>query len=105
MSSLVLVYTLCPSMSDAERVATTLLDKKLIACASIAADVISHYQLGNKHIRTTETPLYIHTTHDKYAGVEATINDLNPNAVPCIVTLTTDDSFPPYLEWVRSYVG
>jgi periplasmic divalent cation tolerance protein len=105
MSQLVLVYTLCPSMIDAERIATTLLEKKLIACASIAADVISHYQLGSKHIRTTETPLYIHTTFDKYAGVEKTIADMNNNSTPCIVTLATEDSFPPYLEWVRSFVG
>lgn len=103
-SDLIMVYTLCATLEQAEMIAQTLLDEKLIACANIGAGVTSHYMWKGERAHVSETPLYLKTLASHYEKVEARVAALQEYEVPFVCALPVDKVYPSYMQWVRDSV-
>jgi len=95
-----LVITNCPDQACAETLATALVELRLAACVNILAPCASIYQWKGSVERAAEVPLFIKTTEERYAQLEAAIRTAHPYETPEIVAIPVAAGLPEYLAWV-----
>ena len=104
-SDLVAIYTTTATPEDADRLARSLLDAKLIACANRFAAGVSHYVWENEIRSEPESVLICKTTEAKAADAIAAIERLHPYDVPCATVFRIESGSAAYLDWVRGSVA
>ena len=98
---MILVQTALPDQEAAEAMARHLVSTRLAACVSIMAPGTSIYHWQDKIESVTEIPLLIKTTKQRYATVEAAIQELHPYELPEIIHVTVSGGLPAYIQWVQ----
>lgn len=100
MQQTLLVISNLPDAAAADRVARTLLEKRLAACINILPAVRSVYRWQGAIEEATEVGIFIKTTAARYAELEAALKALHPYEVPEILALPVTAGLPAYLQWV-----
>ena len=95
-----LIYATAPSEEDAARIATTVVDEKLAACANIVPGIRSIYRWQGKVENETETLLFLKTDSKLVEALISRISELHAYEVPDIVALPIEQGHPAYLDWV-----
>jgi periplasmic divalent cation tolerance protein len=103
--STLLVLTNLPDRAAAERLADTLIEKRLAACVNILAPCRSVYRWKGALQRDEEHPVLIKTTADGYAALEAAIRANHPYELPEIVAVPIERGLPAYLDWIAAESG
>ncbi len=102
---MILVQTNLPDQKTAENMAQHLVASKLAACVSIMAPCTSTYHWHGKIESVTEIPLLIKTTAQRYAAVEAAIQQLHPYELPEIIYVTVSGGLPAYIQWAQQEIS
>lgn len=84
----------------AESIITTLLDRRLIACAQRLGPVASRYWWQGSQEEATEWLFLLKTKDELVADVIQTVTDLHPYETPEIVALAIQAGSTAYLGWV-----
>ena len=100
--SILLVLTNLPDRAAAERLADSLIEKRLAACINILAPCRSVYRWKDAVQHDEEHPLLIKSTTDAYAALEAAIRAGHPYDLPEIIAVPVVQGRPAYLEWVAA---
>src|SRR6187549_2053290 len=100
--STLLVLTNLPDRAVAERLAETLIEKRVAACVNILAPCRSVYRWQKAVQHDEEHPMLIKTTEERYAALEAAIRAGHPYELPEIIALPIERGLPAYLEWVAA---
>lgn len=95
-----LVLSTCPDAATAQRLARTLVDERLAACASVLPGVVSTYRWQGRVEQATEVQLLVKTTADRREAVIARLAELHPYELPEILAVETAAGLPAYLDWV-----
>lgn len=90
-----------PSHEEGERMAEALVGERLAACVHLIGPIRSVYRWQGKLCRDDEHLLFIKTTRDRYASLEARVLDLHPYEVPEVISLPVEDGAESYLSWLR----
>ena len=90
----------CPDAETAERLARTLLDRKLAACINILPGIKSLYTWKGASESAEEFLLLIKTLSNAYQAVEQAILELHPYELPEIIAVPIAAGLPGYLAWV-----
>lgn len=101
MSALLVITTL-PDEESAAALAGHLVEQRVAACVNILAPCRSVYRWQGKVERSTEVPLLIKTTQDRYADLEAAIRAKHPYELPEIVAVPVGAGLPAYLDWIAT---
>lgn len=99
------VLCTCPTLHDADAIATALLEERLAACVNRVPGLASMYRWEGKIQKDDEVLLIIKTPVASYDRLEATIRSLHPHDVPEIIGLPIVVGSKSYLEWVTESVG
>jgi periplasmic divalent cation tolerance protein len=99
-SGTIMVLTNLPDRASAEKIAQHLVAEKLAACVNLLAPCTSIYHWHGKTENSTEIPLVIKTTEQRYQAVEAAIHDLHPYELPEIVYVSVSGGLPAYIQWI-----
>ena len=102
MYSMALFYTPCPSHTEAQKIATHLLEQKLIACAQIIP-VTSMYWWDGKIANDNEYVLIAKTLESVCSQITQEIEKLHPYDIPCIMKLQMLVN-EKYLAWAKKMV-
>ncbi|MCE2858281.1 MAG: divalent-cation tolerance protein CutA [Oxalobacteraceae bacterium] len=102
MEPVFIVMTHMPDTATAEALAGALVEARLAACASVAANVQSVYRWQGKIERANEVTLTIKTTQRHYAALEAAIRAAHPYELPEIIALPVVAGLSSYLQWVAT---
>jgi periplasmic divalent cation tolerance protein len=97
---LLAVYTTVASLDAARRMARTLVERKLAACAQIG-EIESFYAWQGAVQNEREFRILFKTTEDRYAAVEAAIRELHDYELPAIHALALEHVHPPYGRWIE----
>ena len=97
-----LVLTNLPDRAAAERLAGTLIEKRVAACVNILAPCRSVYRWKGAVQHDEEHPMLIKTTTEAYAALEAAIRAGHPYELPEIIAVTVERGLPAYLDWVAA---
>lgn len=99
-----LVLTTCPDEAFAKNFAQLLVTEKLAACVNILPTMTSIYHWQGDIKCDTEVQLLIKTTRDKFARLNARINELHPYDVVEVIALNIQQGDNHYLNWIREYL-
>ena len=101
MSHLIYIFWSCKDRPEAKKIIHELLEKRLIACASILPEVESIYRWEGKIEETLEIKVILKTTSSHFQAVQNLIRERCSYQVPEIVQIDIPTGNPDYLAWVR----
>ncbi len=101
-ASILLVFTNVPDRASAERIADLLLERRLAACVNILAACRSVYRWKGAVQHDEEHPVFIKTTTERYAALEAALRATHPYELPEIVAVPIERGLTAYLDWVAA---
>lgn len=98
--SLSLIYSTFGSGEEALRVARTLLEEKLVACANHFAPILSQYEFQGEFHEEREFPLLLKTGTELVKPATERLLALHSFDTPAILHWTADSSNPDYEKWL-----
>jgi periplasmic divalent cation tolerance protein len=104
MSEYIQITTTTDSRELAQKIAGTLVEKKLAACAQISGPITSIYEWKGKVENEEEWYCVIKTRQNLYPQVEEKIKELHPYEVPEIIALPIVEGNKTYLAWITEVV-
>ncbi|HWG37364.1 MAG TPA: divalent-cation tolerance protein CutA [Terriglobales bacterium] len=96
----IFVHVHCSTREEATRVADALLERRLVACASIGAPVASRYWWESKLDEAQEVPLTLKTIRANFAAVESVVRSLHSYTTPEIVAFAAAEISSDYADWL-----
>jgi periplasmic divalent cation tolerance protein len=100
MKHYIQVLTTTEKKEDAEKIARTLVRKKLAACAQIIGTISSTYGWKGKVKTTREWLCLIKSEKSLYEELERTIKKIHPYEIPEIIAVPIVAGSREYLEWL-----
>lgn len=97
-----IVLTTCASPGEASRLARTLVEERLAACASLIPAVQSIYHWQGQIEFSTETLLLLKTGPEQLAVLETRLHELHSYQTPEFVVLGVEAASQPYVQWLAS---
>jgi periplasmic divalent cation tolerance protein len=97
-----LVLTNLPDRETALQLAHELIERRLAACVSVAAECTSVYRWRGKVETAVEVPLMIKTTARAYPGLESAIRERHPYELPEIIAVPLETGLAEYLGWIAT---
>lgn len=98
------VVTTTPGAEEAERIATRLVEERLIACANILPGATSIYRWEGRVQRASEVMIVFKTTAETLPRLRERLADLHPYDLPEVLAFAVPDGSDDYLSWVRDAV-
>ena len=95
------VLTNLPDSESAFNLARELVSRRVAACVNVLPAATSFYRWQGKSEQSSEHPVLVKTTQDRYADLEAAIRELHPYEVPEIIAWPVTAGLPAYLAWVE----
>ena len=99
--AVIAVLTNLPDSESAFNLARELVQLRLAACVNVLAPVTSFYRWEGREEETSEIPLLIKSTRERYAELEAAIRKRHPYSLPEIIAWPVERGLPEYLSWVE----
>jgi periplasmic divalent cation tolerance protein len=100
MTDKIVVLSTCASSEEAERIARTLVEKKLAACVNILPAVRSIYRWKGAIEDDQETLLLIKSSRALFGELRAEIQKLHSYEIPEAIAIPIVDGLERYLEWM-----
>jgi periplasmic divalent cation tolerance protein len=100
MTEIVTVLVTVGSEEEAVRIARTIVEERLAACANLVPGIRSIYRWKGKIWDTEERLLIIKTRATLFASLQTRIRQLHSYEVPEIVALPITAGLAEYLDWV-----
>jgi periplasmic divalent cation tolerance protein len=99
------VLATVPDAGMGRRLARTLLEERLIACATLVPGVTSLYRWEGEVQEEEEGLLVMKTRSELVPRLVARIPELHPYELPEVLALWVDDGLPAYCRWVLGETG
>jgi len=97
---MLLVLTTTPNLSEAEKLAKKIIEKKLAACVQVLPQMKSFYFWKGEVQNETEYLLLIKTLETKFLAIEEFIQTNHSYDVPEVVALSVEQVSHSYLKWI-----
>src|SRR5256885_9888521 len=105
MTDKIIVFVTCETKEQAEKIAQTVVTEKLAACVNVLPGVESCYIWQDELTWADEALLVIKTTQTRFEQLQNRVRELHSYDVPEIVSVTIEDGFKTYLDWIDTSVG
>ena len=99
----ILIYITNPNREEARRIATYLLEKKLVACGNIFP-INSLYRWEGKIADENEFVLLVKTIPANFEKVKNEVEKIHSYECPCVIRIPVSSN-EKYSEWLRSQVN
>jgi periplasmic divalent cation tolerance protein len=99
-TNIVVILTTVPDDPRTDELARALVDERLAACVNVHAPMRSTYRWKNGVECDPERQLFIKTTRDRVAAVEARLRELHPYELPEFLVLRVESGSDAYVRWV-----
>ena len=100
MSATIMVYSTLPSEEKSKEIVRLLLEKHLIACATMFS-CQSMYRWNEVIQDDREFVILVKTTEDKFELLQAELIKVHPYKIPCIIK-TAVTANAPYAQWLNA---
>ena len=102
---MIYIFWTCRDKIEAKRIVHELLDKKLIACASILPEVESIYRWEGKIEESREIKVILKTLPKCFDAIQKHIQSYCSYEVPEILQVDVIHGNPAYLAWVVNEIS
>ncbi|MCE2716643.1 MAG: divalent-cation tolerance protein CutA [Alphaproteobacteria bacterium] len=97
---MILIYTTVETAQQAEHLAETLIQERLVACAN-SWPIQSMYKYKGKFIKSHEIGMYLKTSMERHDAVHKRLTELHPYECPAIIMINTEHVHPAFARWVK----
>ena len=104
MGEAIVVLITASGDEDGARIASTLVDERLVACVNIVPGVRSFFSWEGKTQDEREVLLICKSTSERMAAIVARVKQIHSYTVPEIIALPVVAGSPDYLQWVERSV-
>lgn len=94
------VLVTAPNEASAARLARTLVEERLVACANLVPKIRSIYRWKGKIEDAPEVLVLLKTRGPAVEALIARVKALHSYSVPEVLELPVNRAFAPYLDWV-----
>jgi periplasmic divalent cation tolerance protein len=101
-NSLARVVLTTADADEAGRLARTLVEERLAACATLIPSVRSIYRWEGEVEDSTETLVLLKTGADQLAALQARLHALHSYKTPEFLVMPVESGSPGYLEWLQA---
>jgi len=105
MTDKIIVFVTCESKEQAETIAQAVVTDKLAACVNVLPGVRSCYVWEGKLTWSDEVLMLVKSTRGRFDQLQDRIKAMHSYSVPEIVSVTIEDAFDKYIEWIDLNVG
>ena len=98
----IIVIVTTANKSEAEKIAHSLFDERLVACANIIGPVHSLFWWHGKIENAEEYMLLMKTRSEMFEKLAEKIKALHSYEVPEIIAIPIVKGFKPYLKWLNN---
>ena len=99
--AVIAVLTNLPDSESAFNLARHIVQLRLAACANVLSPVRSFYRWEGRDEESTEVPVLMKSTRDRYEQLERAILERHPYDLPEIIAWPIEGE-AKYLEWVEA---
>jgi periplasmic divalent cation tolerance protein len=96
------VLTTTETRNQAERIAETLVDRRIAGCVQIIGPIMSIYRWKGKTEKAEEWLCLIKTKKELYTEAEKTIKQMHSYETPEIISVPITSGSKKYLSWLDS---
>jgi len=100
--SVVIGYVTFKNKTEAKKICSYLIQKKIIACANIFPSHTALYEWKGKSIISQETAAIIKTKKTNLKKAQQVICQMHSYDVPCVVFWPLSKGHPDFLSWIHS---
>jgi len=100
MTDKIVVLSTCSSAEEAERIARSLVEKRLAACVNVTPAVRSIYRWQGQVEDQQEALLIVKSSRALFDDLRAEIERLHSYEVPEVVAIQIVDGAEAYLDWL-----
>ena len=101
-SSAIMVLITASSLEEAENIAKSLVEEKLVACVNIIPQIESVYWWEGKVCKDNEIMLISKTKQSLFTTVMDRVQSLHSYEVPEIISFPISEGSPEYLNWIEN---
>ncbi|MEO5988522.1 MAG: divalent-cation tolerance protein CutA [Candidatus Eisenbacteria bacterium] len=105
MTEMLVVLSTFANEADAARVARTLMDERLIACANLLPGARSIYRFNDQVADEREVLVLMKTRKQDWTAFLSRLHDLHPYDVPECIAIRVAAGAPKYMEWLESVLA
>lgn len=96
----VFVYVTAADGAEVERIARTVVEERLAACANLLGAVKSLYWWEGELCEGEEVAVVLKTSEARKEALIDRVKQLHSYDCPCIVCLPVSDGNPEFLKWI-----
>jgi periplasmic divalent cation tolerance protein len=96
-----LIYITTSGEEESEKIAKTLLEERIVACANIIPSMKSFYWWEGEIEEDTESILFLKTRSDKLDTIIRRVKDIHSYDIPCILEISIQSGSEDYLKWLE----
>ncbi|MFA5499813.1 MAG: divalent-cation tolerance protein CutA [Candidatus Omnitrophota bacterium] len=100
----IVVMVTCSSSREARKIAGSLLDKRLVACANIVSDIGSRFWWRGKIESAMEVLVMMKTKKENFKKIENEVKKLHSYEVPEIIAIPIIMGSKQYLNWINEVI-
>ena len=97
----IIILITASSEEEATKIATTLVEEKLVACVNIIPKIHSIYWWEGKVCREDEVMLVSKSTKSLFPAIMDRVKSLHSYQVPEIISFPISEGLPEYLNWIQ----
>lgn len=97
----IIIFITAPNEDEAARIARSLVEARLAACANIVKNIRSIYTWKGSVQDDTEVLMIVKTRKSLFSAVSVKVRELHSYDVPEIIALPIIDGSPDYLNWLK----
>ena len=101
----VAVFVTASGPEEADRIARTVVEERLAACASVVPSIASIYWWRGKVERAGEALLVLKTRADLVEALQTRVRALHSYTVPEVIAVPIVGGNPAYLDWIDDSTG
>lgn len=104
MTEYLQVTTTTETKEDAQKIAHSIVEKRLAGCVQVIGPITSVYRWKNKIEEANEWLCIMKSRQSLYAELEKTIQKIHPYEVPEIISVPIGGGSMRYLEWLEKEI-
>jgi periplasmic divalent cation tolerance protein len=97
----IVIFITAPNEDEAARIARSLVEARLAACANIVRGIRSIYAWQGKIQDDSEVLMIVKTRKGLFNAVSDKVKELHSYDVPEIIALPIIEGAPDYLKWLK----
>ena len=100
MSDNIVVLVTASNEDEAAKIARTLVEERLAACANIIRNIRSIYRWEGEVQDDPEVLMVIKTRKELFGRIEKRVRELHSYDVPEVISLDITEGSEPYIKWL-----